>query len=305
MRYFYQSLMLSTALLVSSQANALGFFLEGLDWRATETNDWAYINSETLPNQTLDYKTIDFPYQPGFRLGLFYINSNVPCHWDAMLAYTHLYTSANDAAVGHIQPSFLGSVTAKPSHAYLYDSGQVHQRLRFNMIEANVGKQFHPASIITIHPFTGLIGGWIDQSINAQYQGSLSTQEKITNNFKGLGPKVGLDADVSLFDGYCYQPKLFASFATAYLVGHWDISDVALTSTSQRYYVEGDSSNMGSFMLQGAIGLKLDYQQLSVKLAYEMSDWFDQVLTFDNDTGAHNNDLVLQGLSLGFSFNFA
>jgi hypothetical protein len=58
MRHYNRFIILST-LFISNSAFALEYFIDGLAWRATETNNWAYINSETLPRQTINYKTID------------------------------------------------------------------------------------------------------------------------------------------------------------------------------------------------------------------------------------------------------
>lgn len=297
MRHYYRLIILFT-LLFSSSANALELFLDAIDWRATETNDWAYVNSETLPNQTLNYKTIDFPYSPGFRIGARYIST-----WDALFSYSNLNTTAKDSTTGNIQPAFVGSVTAKPSHAYLYQSGQVTQSINYNIFDLNFGRQFHPAASLILHPIVGLIGGWIDQSIHASYQGSTSSNEKITNNFKGIGPKAGIDTSISLFTYNDYQPQLIVAFAASYLLGHWDISDVTNASTPQTIYVAGSNHSMGALTLQGLMGIKLEHKKFAVKLAYEISDWFNQSQFFDNDTGTHNNDLVLQGLTFGVSYD--
>lgn len=275
------------------------FFLDGIDWRATETNDWAYVNSETLPQQTLNYKTIDFKYVPGFRMGINYV-----CNWDFLFSYTRFHTTANDATVGNIQPAFLGSVTAKPSHAYLYQAGQVSQSIDYHIFDLDVGMRFHPTDSFILHPMIGLMGGWINQSIHARYQGTTAADEKLTNNFAGIGPKAGVDTDILLFNYHAYQPKLFAAFAASYLLGHWDINDVTNVNPPRKINVIGANRSMGALTLQGALGIRVAYKQLSVKLAYEINDWLDQSQFFDNDTGAHNNDLVLQGLTLGFTYDF-
>lgn len=296
MRHFHRFIVLST-LLCSGAAHALTFFIDGLDWRATETNDWGYVNSLTVPNQTLTYKTIDFNNDLGFRMGAAYISS-----WDALFAYTHFYTSTNDASNGPIQPAFLGAVTAKPSHAYLYDAGQVNQSISYNIFDLDVGKQFYPASSLMLHPIAGIMGGWIDQSIHAGYSGSTSANEYISNNFSGIGPKAGIDTNITLFDYNGYQPQLVASFAASYLLGHWTIKDTTYRTPVSTYYVEGTDHSMGAVTLQSSLGIKLDYKNVAVKLAYELNDWLDQTQIFDNDTGAHNNDLILQGITLGLSY---
>lgn len=276
------------------------FILDGIDWRATETNDWAYVNSETLPQQTLNYKTIDFSYSPGFRIGVSYV-----CNWDFLFSYTRFHTTANDATTGNIQPAFLGSVTAKPSHAYLYQAGQVNQTIDYNIFDLDFGIRFNPAESVMLHPMIGLLGGWINQSINARYQGTTSANEKISNNFAGIGPKIGVDSDICLFNYHDYQPKLFVAFAASYLLGHWNINDVTDAKPTNTIYVTGASHSMGTLTLQGSLGIKVEYKQFLVKLAYEINDWFNQSQFFDNDTGTHNNDLVLQGLTLGLSYDFS
>lgn len=300
MRHYYRFIILSL-LFFSSSASALQFFVEALEWRATETDNWAYINSETLPRQTISYKTIDFNYSPGVRLGVIYMST-----WDALFSYTHFNTVTRDSATGLIRPSFVGSVTAQPSAADLYLSGQVSQTINFNMFDLDVGKQFHPAQAWMLHPIAGLMGGWIYQSIHANYQQpTISTNEIITNNFVGLGPKAGVDTSITLMNYREWQPKLNAAFAASYLVGNWVVKDITNCVPARRISVTGPSQSMGSLALQGSIGVGVDYHQFKVKLAYELSDWFNQMQIFDNDTGTHNNDLILQGLTLGLTFDLA
>ena len=308
MRHYYRFIILST-LFLSGSASALEFFVEGLEWRATETNNWAYINSETLPHQTINYKTIDFNYSPGFRIGVSYVTT-----WDALFSYTRFYTTANNSATGLIRPSFVGSVTAQQTPVDLYTSGQVSPTINYNIFDIDFGKRFYPAEVWMWHPMAGIMGGWINQTIQASYQGSpiltgihagatTSTTEKITNNFIGIGPKAGVDTSITLFNYHDYQPKLVAVFAASYLVGNWVIRDVTNVIPKRILTVSGSSQSMGALTLQGSIGLALDYKKFAVKVAYELSDWFNQNQFFDNDTGTHNNDLILQGLVLGITYD--
>jgi hypothetical protein len=298
MRYNYRFIIL-LSLLITNSASAHQFFIDAIEWRPTESNNWAYVNSLTVPNQTINYKTIDFNYSPGFRVGAVYAST-----WDALLSYTHYYTTTHDSATGAIQPSFVGSVTAKPSTAYLYSSGQVSQSINYNIFDLNVGKQFYPAEAWMLHPFVGLMGGWINQTIHANYQGSTSTAEKITNNFIGMGPKIGSDTGITLVDYKGYQPKLVAAFAASYLVGNWVIKDEMNATPARTINVTGSSQSFGALTLQGSLGLALEYNKFTAKLAYEINDWLNQSQFFDNDTGTHNNDLVLQGLTLGITYQY-
>jgi Legionella pneumophila major outer membrane protein precursor len=301
MRHYNRYLILLSTLVLSNSAFALQFFIEGLEWRPTETNNWAYVNNEQLPSQTLNYKTIDFNYSPGFRIGMTYTNS-----YDALFSYTHYDTTTHDAIVGgFIRPTFIGSVTAQPSAASLYSAAQIFQSIDFNMFDIAVGKKFNPAAAWMLHPTAGLMGGWIYQTINARYQQTaLQTNETVKNNFIGAGPKAGIDTSITLFNYHDYQPKLLASFAASYLVGNWVIKDTTTVIPTRPIDVSGPTQSSGALVLQGSIGFGLDYKRFSAKLAYEMGDWFNQAQYFDNDTGSHSNDLILQGLTLGLAYDF-
>lgn len=298
MRHFYRFIILSLFLLCHN-AYAYDVFLDALYWRPTETNDWAYINSETVPSQTISYKTINFNYAPGFRIGAIYTGS-----WDALLSYTQLYSSTNDSATGNIQPAFVGSVTAKPSAAYLYSSGNVRQTIDYNIIDVLAGKQFFPTPSLMLHPVAGIMGGKINQAIYANYYGSTTSHEKIINNFTGIGPKIGIDMAFNLINCATVIPKFIAGFASSYQIGNWDISDTTNVQPTSTVIVNGANHSMGALTLQGFLGFNVDYKKLSVKLIYEINDWFDQSQFFDNDTGAHNNELVLQGLTAGVTYQF-
>lgn len=298
MRHFYRFIILSLFLLCRD-TYALGVFVDALYWRPTETNDWAYINSESLPSQTISYKTLIFSSTPAFRIGVTYTGD-----WDALLSYTRLSTSTNDSASGHIQPAFVGSVTAKPSAAYLYSSGDVRQTLDYNIFDALAGKQFHPTQSLMLHPVAGIMGGTINQSIYASYYGSTTSHERIVNNFTGIGPKVGVDMAFNLMNDTNISPAFIAGLAGSYQIGSWDITDRTNVQPTYTVIVNGASHSMGALTLQGFLGFKLDYKKLSVKLMYEINDWFDQSQFFDNDTGAHNNELVLQGLTAGVTYQF-
>lgn len=298
MRHYYRLIILS-GLLFSHSALALQVFVEGLEWRATETNNWAYINSETLPQQTLNYKTIDFHYSPGIRVGVNYIST-----WDATFSYTHFSTTTNDSATGLIRPAFVGSVTAQPGAANLYHAAQVSEDINYNVFDLTAGKHFKLSEAWMLHPIAGIMGGWIHQSIHAAYQQpTISTNENIKNHFIGAGPKAGVDTSITLFNYHEVQPKLTAAFAASYLIGNWIIRDNTNVIPARVITVTGSSNSMGALALQGSIGLALDYKKLNVRLAYEINDWLNQVQFFDNDTGTHNNDLILQGATLALTYD--
>jgi hypothetical protein len=76
MRYLHRSILISLGLLSSScgYAYSVDLYADALYWQPSESVDWALTNSNisstVQPNQIISYKTIEFDYSPGFRIGL-------------------------------------------------------------------------------------------------------------------------------------------------------------------------------------------------------------------------------------------
>lgn len=292
--------MLST-LLLSGSTHATQIFLDGLYWQASETNNWAYTNSNTTPVQNISYKTLNFNYQPGFRIGGIY---SAPT-WDSLFSYTQVHTNTKDSTSGNVLSAFLGTTTAKPFEGYFFDTGRIRQTIDYDMLDLNFGKQFQPASALMLHPFIGVMGGWINQNFNATYQGAMSTNEIINNNFTGIGPKFGIDTSILFLTYRNAQFNLLGAFAASYLIGHWVVTDDTMANPRATVIIANRSHNMGAPTMQAMLGAKATYKKFAVKLAYEFNEWFNQVQFYDNDSGTHGNDLVMQGFSLGLTYEIA
>jgi len=283
-------------------AASVNFFVEPLYWQASEHVDWAYVNDRATPNTHDAYKTISFDYAPGIRLG-FGIDANV----DNEFYYTHFDTSTKDSVNGgYIVSAFTGSTAVKPYDGYAYNAGQVQYDIKYDMFEWDLGKRFNVNKVIMLKPIVGLAAGTIKQDIDSSFQGDpLSVTENLTNDFIGVGPKVGIDTELTLLNSDKTQFKFIADFTSYYLWGHWDISDKLNGNTSNTVYVNIDDREMGSLGLQAMMGFKLQHNQFSASLGYEINDWLNQVQFFDDATGAHDNNLVLQGLELKLAYTIA
>jgi hypothetical protein len=290
-----------SCLMFSLDVHAHEFFLAPLYWRATESNDWTYVNSMTTPNQTITYKTLDYDYAPGIRIGGLVDLKN---HWDSQFFYTKFYTSTSDSTAGNLKSAFLGAKMALPSNSYFFQSGQISSSINYNMFDWNVGKRFDVTNMLMLRPLLGLETGWINQTFNTNFQGATSVAENISNNFRGIGPKMGIEGKLVLSQKNNYQANFIATFATSYLVGTWKNPDTLIASPPKSVNISLTNRQFGSLSLQALVGFGLDYKDFSIKAGYEINDWFNQCQIFDNDTGGHNNDLVLQGLTLSLSYRF-
>jgi hypothetical protein len=301
MRYFSQLIILSCFLFSSSAYAVYEVFLEPLYWRATETLDWMHSNNLASPNLAIGFQSIRYDFNPGFRVGFGYEGN-----WDTKLYFTKFDTKGTDSANGNLTTEFIGGRLSQTIPATtFYQSGQADFHINFNMLDWNLGKHFDITDSLILRPLIGLEGGVINQTFNTSFQGqALSISESVKNNFRGIGPKVGIETSLILWRANDFQYSLVANVETSYLMGHWHITDVEKTSTSGSVTVNVADRNFGAVGIQGMIGANVNYKNFSMKLGYEISDWLNQCQIFDDETGTQNNDLVLQGLTLRFSYKF-
>lgn len=302
MRHFYQLIVLIFLFFSSSAYASYEIFADYLYWRATETLDWVHTNNLSQPNLAIGFRGVKYDFGPGFRIGASYEGD-----WDTKLYFTKFDTKGTDSVNGNLTTEFIGGRLSQTIPATtFYQSGQADFRISFNMIDWNVGKHFNVTDSLMLRPIVGLQGGVINQTLNTYFQGQpLSISETVKNNFRGIGPKVGIETNLVFWRDNNFQSSLIADIETSYLWGHWDITDREQTSTQGSVIVNVADRNMGAVGIKGMMGANVSYKNFSVKLGYEISDWLNQVQIFDDETGTQNNDLVLQGLTLTVSYKFS
>lgn len=273
-------------------------FIDALYWHATEAFDWAYANDEHLPDQSITYKTVAFHYHPSFRIG-----ARSETQYDLELNYTQFYTRSTDAMFGNMISGFLGDRIANFPDGYFFQSGQIEHIIRYNMVDFEIGKPLLLGDRLQHMPMVGIRGGRIYQTAQGNFQGPVSATETIKNNFTGIGPKVALDTQITLYHLSKINIHLIANFAANYLWGHWKITDIYTDSIPGTVSIITPSRNVGAFATQAALGINLQYHNVLLTLSYEIMDWFNQCQFFDNGTGAHSNNLVLQGYTLRMSYD--
>jgi hypothetical protein len=196
-----------------------------------------------------------------------------------------------------------------------YRAARVNFSIDMNLLDLDLSKQIKVSETVVISPVVGVKGGWIYQQINTRYINPInvpptiynpnSVTEHVNNNFSGIGPKMGVDGLWSFYQSNNLQYSLLGSFDASYMWGKWDINDTLHQDNAGIIgAVELGHRDFGSFVLEALIGIKLGYKDASLKLGYEISDWFNQYQVFDNGSGTHTNDLVLQGYTLAFQYGF-
>ena len=304
-------------LLLPSPAPADEFFGDFLYWKTTEPVDWV-LNTNRLPiDQYVAYETIDYHFAPGLRVGF-----TREGQWNSRFSYTRHRTRAADRASGNLTPAFLGGKTAlsdipSPAPAY-FDDGQVEAVIDYNVLDWDLYRPSRPNRAFATRPVFGLKAAWIDQTFDSAFQGewiddlvTKSMTEHIQNRFWGIGPKLGVENAWTVWRGQEGEIRCTADFFAAYLVGHWTVNDVSdMTTTvvgvpfTSRRVIPIAGRDFGALTFQATVGIHVKYRHWSATAGYELHDWLDQCQLFDDATGPHNNDLLLQGLTARISYRF-
>jgi hypothetical protein len=294
--------------LVGPRAFALEFFGDVLYWQATEPVDWTMNTNRSPTNQIVDFRSLGFDFATGFRVG-----AGLDRDCGAKLYYTRYFTSGEDAVAGNVTPNFLGSRLNMPSQTPSYfQTGSIRGAVDYNVLDLDFGHTCRLSEYWELRPVLGLRGAWINQTFDTAFQGVWGSQwatsnEHINNDFWGIGPKLGVENAVNLWRGERWMLDLTMNFYTAYLLGFWTINDIATNATDQgtaTQVVPIANRHFGALMFQAMIGLNLNYRNWNATAGYEFNDWLNQCQMFDDATGPHNNDLVLQGLSVRVSYRF-
>jgi hypothetical protein len=301
-------------MLAGPRAPALEFFGDALYWQATDPVDWTMNTNASTPDQFVAFKTLGFDFDTGLRVG---VGVGPEPDWGVQFYYTRFFTDTEDSVAGHVTPNFLGSrlFANAQTQPFYFRSGDVRSTIDYNVLDLDLGKSFCLSESWRLRPVLGLRGAWINQTFDTEFQGTwsddiqgeVSSVEHIKNDFWGIGPKLGVENTLNLWRGPRCTVDLAMNFYTAYLLGFWTFDDFAINTiddTVSTQVVPIDNRDFGAVMFQAMVGLHLNCRNWNVTAGYELNDWLNQCQIFDDATGPHNNDLIVQGLSVRISYRF-
>jgi hypothetical protein len=192
-------------------------------------------------------------------------------------------------------------------------SMSVKWSLDLNMFDWQLGKRFWFSECISLRPFLGVKGGWINQSILGKYYDltidnvltNESATEDLKNDFWGIGTMGGVN---TLWRLSCFN--LFGDFSIASLWGRWKNEDEYKNTASQTSSVTMKDSSLGALMFRGFMGISwnksFNSQKFcfSSKLGYEMQLWLNQLRLATFQLQRLHGDLSFQGLTLNCCLDF-
>ncbi|MBI3236401.1 MAG: hypothetical protein HYZ48_01635 [Chlamydiales bacterium] len=254
------------------------------------------------------------------------------------MGWTHLNTDSHKSfsvapgdvgafpLIPSIAPFLLGSVATKAA-------GDWH--LRYNILDAELGRQFFVGKWLALKPIIGLRGGWISQRFQTEYSSIFVTQSSGTffldtsfnskQNLGGVGLRIGSDAKFYMGNAW----SLLGNLSTSILWTSIDLKQtfdgynpppvgtpIANTVTSKDHFDKLRTNLEGQLGLQWETFYHQDRFRFAISTLYTFSYWFgvnqltNQIIATSDSaqptaiSQISNGDLQLQGLNIKFDFDF-
>ena len=208
-------------------------------------------------------------------------------------------------------PQFLYGATNFVNHSH------AHWRIGFQSADLEIGRAYFLSSTLIFRPYFGMKGGWIDQNAKIEYSGGIVPAGQIytvhyTNDFKGAGPRIGLQTNWDLG----YGLSLFSDMAAAFLIGIFNNHQVQKQFNGTEPIQLETHQHLVSPNLQlvtGAgwdINFNRDHCHFGISAAFEAQMYWGQNQIEKFTTAAQPNyiradgDLAFYGLTLRGRFDF-
>lgn len=224
-------------------------------------------------------ESLHFQWRPAYRIGLGYISN---AGWGVAAYWTDFHSRAN------------GHRSALQNQRW---------RLNFQQVDVLVGYTFCGEACFSFRPFIGVRGAKINQKLQAcrlYSDRSIQGQEYSKSEFAGIGPVMGIEANVNVGGGF----SLFADVATSILYGNDNVRFRKFEQADNASYFQVNQHLNGyQTVLDAAVGIAYEtrfFDTLSVlfKLSAEHHCYFDF-----NRLGSHG-DLSLDGGTFSAAITF-
>jgi hypothetical protein len=222
--------------------------------------------------------------------------------WALTGSYTY-FSSTDKHSVANPPSGILFATLTHPGFIEQVASATASSSLNYHVLDIDIGRPFALGKSCTLRLFAGGRVAWIDQNLNVTYDGGDAANAHVSGpiSYDGGGLRIGGEGQWNLRWGF----SLFARGAGSLLVGHFR---TRLLETNQNgTLVNTDVSDRFVQMTPVAelgLGIAWNYENLIVKLGYEMTNWFNLVDSPDFVDDVHqgkfvrrSSDLSLDGLS--------
>jgi len=295
---------------IVTMSKSLHLNVDLLYWTSNQEGVEKYLSTTvTSPvdeSSVRKFKSMDFDWRPGFRIGLGYLMS---CGWDASSQWTHYQGHAH----GHASRPIEGDPD-------LHTSG--HWNLNYNVLDTVLKTPWYCInSCFTINYIAGLRAASIHQKMKAlaEYElpvesGSTAANTLLNARFHGIGPLLGVTGDWAVRNGFSLYGDakaalLFSYFKVNQSVHFLDtVADNELSSDHSKSHVCQVALDLGAgIRWNRPLCLCGHETDLQLKLGWEHTQWFNfnqfgDSLSSKVSTSA--TDLMTDGLTFSVAFSY-
>ncbi len=297
--------------------------MDGLAYAITGSSDGT-VNASKGATQYPDWK-----WKPGFKVGL---GLNLPHDgWDVYAEYTWLHsrawdsTSTNDNNKGVIPTWNIAHLDQLSLGIDTINSTRSSWRAHFNTIDLSLGRNYFISKFLTLRPFIGFKGSWINQIYRVRYtisETQLDSTFRMKNDqrFWGIGLRAGLNTSWHLTQSWSIYGNmalstLWSQFKVQRRDTRFDTANNGSNTPPLNTLINVTKSEDDFHTIKGIIELGLgirgewwfleDRYHFLVQGGWEEQFWINHnnlmKLTFAQ---SNHDDLVLQGLTIKARFDF-
>ncbi len=255
-----------------------------------------------------------FKYDPGFKVGI----GGKFRHdgWDVNVQYTWLHNRATDSVTSAAGATTVQSNILVPAGGDLitgfFSSASSTWKNKFNVLDAELGRNFWISKWLTLRPYTGLKFSWNRQRFNAAYNGialgnevipaGILTGDDLTSQMKikqfGVGLRSGLDTAWYMWKDW----SIFGEFAATGMLNYFDSTrkDTNATTGIVLNNIQKISTHRVTAIFEWALGVRFettwsdDDYMFMLQAGWEQQVWLNQnqFVFFPNSAA---NDLNFEG----------
>ena len=286
--------------------------IEGLYMKFTEGGtDYAWTDTVAGGSPYVGkLKYLDYDWRFAFRVTAGY-QFDCP-DWDLWAEYMRFATSQSNTTN---LPAGGGLYSNVFNGGSISSLTKIRQSVAFNTADLNLGRNYFLRRNVSMHPFFGLRGAWINQHQNTKIDSvsSVFYQMKQKNDYGGLGLRTGSSVRWHLSQGW----SLFGSLSAALMWGQFDNSlkqiQTSSGTTTTNIDLNTDTRRILPNMMADA-GITWEHVfrrgRLGMTLGYEFDYWWRQNQTVHVDASTTytyyriSEDLALQGVKLNLGYDF-
>ncbi len=308
---------------------------DGLELGKAESFTQSQVGDDVVLTNESRAADPNFKFDTGFRLGIGYY---CPCDcWDVSLNWIHFHAKAESDGAGQIGTTlpYTTFVSDWERYAGEYPTAiESRWTLDMDIVDLEFAKKYFVNHCFILRPYIGLRAARIDQGYhveavqasNPAVSTDFASNVNSKSDFRGIGPRAGLDMEIRLGCGV----SLFGGAAAALVFGTFDRhSSEEFTTGTSPAFDEYDPHGGGPgrctvTMTDMAIGLKFEHcfeccgctHPFALAFAWEHHAFYDLnhfnfaaegLTSVGKVNGIHNGkvgDLTTQGLTVSAMVGF-